>query len=85
MLQATVKELRLRTKALLAATARGEIVEITYRGKPCARLSGPEESAHSNAAHSRNPAFGLWADHNHDSVDDQVRRLRQPRHFDSPT
>ncbi|MFD2191112.1 type II toxin-antitoxin system Phd/YefM family antitoxin [Pistricoccus aurantiacus] len=78
-MHATVKDLRLHTKTLLAATARGEEVEITYRGKPCARLISAD--GNESPDFTRNPAFGLWADRQNLKVDDQVRRLRQPRTF----
>ena len=83
-MQATVKDLRLHTRSLLAAIERGEIVEITYRGKPCARLSGPGvplQPGVAEPAGQRNPAFGIWKDHGDDSVDARVRRMRQPRTF----
>lgn len=79
-MHATVKDLRLRARALLAATQRGETVKITYRGKPCARLVGlvPNQQEERPA---RNPAFGLWADRDEVDVDTEVRRLRAPRTF----
>ncbi len=76
-MRATVKDLRLRAKALLAATQRGETVEITLRGKPCARLVGLATN-HQQERPARNPAFGLWSDREMD-VDAEVRRLRAPR------
>ncbi|QEA37847.1 type II toxin-antitoxin system prevent-host-death family antitoxin [Pistricoccus aurantiacus] len=78
-MQAIVKDLRLHTKALLAATARGEEVEITYRGKPCARLVSADRDESPDS--TRNPAFGLWADRQDLEVNDRARRLRQPRTF----
>ncbi len=78
-MHATVKDLRLQARALLAATQRGEIVEITHRGKPCARLVGLAANQQEGRS-SRNPAFGLWADREVD-VDAEVRRLRAPRTF----
>mgnify|MGYP002621469976 FL=1 len=79
-MHATVKDLRLQARALLAATQRGETVEITHRGKPCARLVGlaaePEQERPA-----RNPAFGLWADRDEMDVESHVRRLRAPRTF----
>lgn len=84
-MQATVKDLRLHTRSLLAAIERGEVVDITYRGKPCARLSAPGvplQPGVAESAEQRNPAFGIWKDHGEDSVDTQVRRMRQPRTFE---
>ncbi len=84
-MHATVKDLRLNTRLLLAAIERGEIVEITYRGKPCARLSGPGVSLQSGMtepAAQRNPAFGMWQDQEDKDVDAQIRQIRQPRTFE---
>ncbi len=78
-MEATTKELRLRTKELLAATDRGEEVTITFRGEPRARLIGltvPEKDARPE----RNPAFGIWSDRR-DDVEEQLRMLRAPRRF----
>lgn len=80
-MHATVKDLRLHARALLAATQRGETVEITYRGKPCARLVGLAADQ-QEARPARNPAFGLWANREEvEDVDAEVRRLREPRAF----
>lgn len=79
-MHATVKDLRLQAKALLAATQRGETVEITLRGKPCARLVGLA-AHHQQERPARNPAFGLWADREEMDIDAEVRRLRAPRTF----
>ena len=37
-MQATAKDLRFHTKAILESISRGEEIVITYRGKPYARL-----------------------------------------------
>lgn len=81
-MQATTKDLRLHTRALLAATERGEQVVITFRGKPCALLTALGKPARERTG--RNPAFGLWADATHAtdlSVDEEVRAMRRPRSF----
>ncbi|MGM0632805.1 MAG: hypothetical protein ACQETO_06475 [Pseudomonadota bacterium] len=52
-MHATVKDLRLNTRLLLAAIERGEIVEITYRGKPCARLAAASALALDMDVHER--------------------------------
>ncbi|MHA7880899.1 MAG: type II toxin-antitoxin system Phd/YefM family antitoxin [Saccharospirillum sp.] len=78
-MEATTKDLRLHTKSVLSATARGEEVIITYRGKPCAMLV---PLAAETPAQNTNPLFGLWQDvTGGQEVDDLVRTLRQPRRF----
>ncbi|MDX1604861.1 MAG: hypothetical protein R3202_01640 [Candidatus Competibacterales bacterium] len=82
-MEATTKDLRLNTRALLAATDRGEEVIITYRGQRRAKLvpwSEPDRSDRPGAGDRRNPAFGIWRDRQ-DCVDEQVRSLRQGRRF----
>lgn len=82
-MHANVKQLRLQTKALIAATQRGETVEITFHGKPCARLVGVAPAMPEKRS-APNPAFGLWADQGEASaqeIDTQVRGLRAPRTF----
>lgn len=80
-MEATTKDLRLHTRALIAATDRGEEVIITYRGKRRAKLvAWQEEGSSPTARLARNPAFGLWRDSPcSPSVDEQVRAMRQPR------
>ncbi|ANB02430.1 type II toxin-antitoxin system Phd/YefM family antitoxin [Ectothiorhodospira sp. BSL-9] len=80
-MEATTKDLRLHTRELLAAVRRGEQVDITYRGKPCARLVAWQASAQDSTCRGRNPAFGLWGAQQDTTVDDQVRALRQGRDF----
>lgn len=77
-MEATTKDLRLKTPELLAATDRGESVIITYRGSRRAVLRRWDTQNGELPSIRRNPAFGMWADKSGD-VDDQVRRLRQRR------
>ena len=76
-MEATIRDLRLHTAEVLAAADRGERVTITSRGQVRAVLMRCEETR-ARAHAERNPAFGLWEDRQ-GTVDDDVRRLRQPR------
>lgn len=91
-MEATTKDLRLHTRALIAATDRGEEVIITWRGKPRARLVplADEESRfnpvmrepEAPAYTARNPAFGIWRGERPDNEMDPgelVRYWRRPR------
>lgn len=80
-MEATTKDLRLHTEKLISAAQRGEEVVITFRGKPSARLVPLEEPAES-MERKRNPGFGMWADNNDLSVDDEVRSRRAARRFE---
>ncbi len=78
-MQATTKDLWLRTKEILAASQRGEEVIITFRGEPRAVLSPLPNTAKRQS--QRNPSFGIWSDFKGvtPSVDEQIRALREPR------
>ncbi len=80
-MKATTKDLRLKTRELIAATDRGEEVLITFRGQPRARLVPLTKADPSSRRQGRNPAFGLWKD-KESSVTEQIDRLRQARTFD---
>ena len=61
-MKASVRDLRLRAGELLAAVERGDTVEVTYRGRPCARLVGvAESSGHSSAVREGGDAAGAYA------------------------
>ena len=78
-MEATTKDMRLHSRELLAAVDRGEEIVITYHGRKRARLvpfTIREENRREGLA--PNPLFGLWSDQT-GSVDDHVRRMRQPR------
>ena len=60
---ASAKDLRFYTKKLLDAVSRGEEVIITYRGKPCAKLTPLKEIDKPES--QTDPLFGLWKDHAH--------------------
>lgn len=79
-MKATTKDLRLKTRELIAATDRGEEVLITFRGQPRARLVPLVKPGHEKARQGRNPAFGLWRDQA-GSVAEQIDRLRQARNL----
>lgn len=74
IMRASVRDLRLHAGELLAAVERGESVEITFRGRPCAKLVGV--AALELAA---NPAFGMWADGDDMDVEATIDRLRASR------
>lgn len=85
-MQVSTRDLRLRTRELMAATARGEKIIITYRGKPKAVMeswNGQEANdggGLQTRAQKRNPACGIWRDKAEEGVDETVRKLRWPRH-----
>jgi prevent-host-death family protein len=76
MMQATAKELRFHTGALLDTVTRGEEVTITFRGVPKAKLVPIED----DSAPPETEAFGMWRDRP-EMADpaEYVRNLRQGR------
>jgi prevent-host-death family protein len=75
-MQATAKELRFHTGALLDTVGRGEEVTITFRGVRKAKLV-PIEDATASAP---SEAFGMWRDRE-EMADpaEYVRTLRKGR------
>ena len=80
-MEIAAKTLRSRVGDVLACIDRGEIVTITYRGKPRARLVGIEnKEATTPPDGGEFPAFGMWSDRNDlADVDAHVRGLRKGR------
>ena len=77
-MHATAKDLRFNSKKLLDVVSRGEEVIITYRGKPCAKLT-PLTEDDSKKTQS-DPLFGIWKDHDDSKeVAKYVRVLRKGR------
>lgn len=76
-MQATIVDLRYRTKDVLRAVERGETVTVLYRGKERARIlpvAGKRPAARLDAAE----AFGLWKDR--EDLRDVRAYLRELRH-----
>ena len=77
-MHASAKDLRFHSKNLLEAVSRGEEVIITYRGKPCAKLTPLEESNKKKL--QSDPLFGIWKDHSETKdVAKYIRNLRKGR------
>jgi prevent-host-death family protein len=78
-MQATSKDLRFHTKAILDTAIRGEEVVITFHGKPCVKII-PIASA--NQKNKDNKFCGMWKDRTDmDDVHAYVRNLRRGRQF----
>ena len=74
---ANIRTLRSSTKEILNAVHQGNMVILTNRGKPCAKIipirqkSSPGESA----------AFGMWKNHKETAdVKTYINKLRKNRH-----
>ena len=82
MMKATIRDLRYRTKDVLAAVDRGEVVTILYRGKEKARLM-PVPVGRDSAEFFPGKAFGMWKDRpEQQDVPGYVRKLRRGRFID---
>jgi len=76
-MKATAKDLRFNSKELLDTVNRGEVVVITFRGKPCAKLIPYDEE---NGQNTINELFGIWKDNDMaQNVDEYVRGVRKGR------
>lgn len=81
-MKATVRDLRYRTKDVLAAVERGEVVTVFNRGKEKARLT-PLPSPTGGADLIPGKAFGMWRDRRDlRDVWGYVRKLRRGRFRD---
>jgi prevent-host-death family protein len=77
-MRASAKDLRFYSKNLLDAVSRGEEVIITYRGKPCAKLTPLQETNKSEL--QTDSLFGMWIDHERTKdVEKYIRNLRKGR------
>lgn len=82
MMKATVRDLRYRTKDVLDAVDRGEVVTVLYRGKEKARLI-PLPVGDRGANLIPGKAFGMWRDRRDlRDVSGYVRKLRRGRFHD---
>ena len=71
-MKATAKDLRYKTREILAAVERGEEVLITYRGKKKARIV-PIVDKNEKPGAKEKSLFGIW--HDHDMVSDVTAYL----------
>ena len=58
-MKATARDLRFKTKEILAAIERGEEVILTYRGKEKARIL-PIHNKPPKTMDKEDPLFGIW-------------------------
>jgi prevent-host-death family protein len=76
-MQATLKQLRRDTGAVVRAVGRGEHVVVTCRGRPVARMTPPDVGAKVEASE----LFGIWKDNEAvASVSGYVDKMRKGRH-----
>ena len=77
-MRASAKDLRFYSKNLLEAVSRGEEVIITYRGKPCAKLTPIKEK--NKVLSWSDPLFGIWQDNEETKyVNSYISKLRRGR------
>ncbi len=60
-MRATARDLRVKTREIMAAIERGEEVTITYRGKEKAKMV-PIMGKESGDGGPRDHLFGIWSD-----------------------
>jgi len=66
-MKATAKDLRYKTRQIMAAIERGEEVLLTYRGKEKARIL-PVSETKSGHGEEGDSIFGIW--HSNERVED---------------
>lgn len=80
-MKATILDMRRNPKKILDAIERNEVVTLTKRGNPVARIEPISGGKRPSAA--EHEAFGMWADR--DDMDDPsayVREMRKGRFDD---
>jgi antitoxin (DNA-binding transcriptional repressor) of toxin-antitoxin stability system len=79
-MQLTISQLQSRHKALVAALKRGETVEITYHGQTLGIVHPARLTVNTQEQETAmNAFFGLHKDNGVDTVEDELRTLRQGR------
>ncbi len=74
----SAKELRVRAAEVLDAVRDGEVVTVTYRGRPVAKIHPTEQPARK--ASREDDAFGMWRSRaDLKEVRDWVRKGRRQR------
>ena len=75
-MQATFKQLRHETGAVIRAVERGEKVTVTYRGRPVAAMSAIDQETRA----ADDELFGIWKDNKAvASVGDYMAHVRKGR------
>ena len=76
-MKASIVDLRYKTKEILQALERNETVTVLYHGKVKGIINPAGKNP--NVRVKDHPFFGMYRD-GRESVQDQVDRLRKPRH-----
>jgi prevent-host-death family protein len=77
-MEATILDLRRRTREVLEALERNEAITITYRGKKKGVITPIGAGSGNGCAAADHPAFGIWRDRE-DGVAETVREIRKGR------
>ena len=79
-MKASAKDLRYRTKEIIAALDRGEEVLLTYRGKEKAKMVPVRKKTMKKEDGEENSLFGIWSEYEMvENVDAYLDRLRGGR------
>jgi hypothetical protein len=76
-MKASIVDLRYKTREILRALERNETVTVLYHGKVKGIIEPAGKSPHARVRD--HPFFGMYRD-DRESVQDQMERLRKPRH-----
>ena len=80
-MQATIVDLRYKTKAVLSAVERRESVVITYRGKEKFRITSIAQSKTERKPSCRDFDF-IGSDQNKNTIEQEMNSLRGGRYAD---
>ncbi len=79
-MKASAKDLRYKTKEIIAALERGEEILLTYRGKAKGRIVPVSKKAPKSYDREESPLFGIWRGNKKvENVDAYLDKLRGGR------
>jgi len=82
-MEASILDFRRRSREIIEALERGEIVTVFYRGKKKGVMYPAGTDGEVGKSASDHPAFGMWKDRDDlADVDGAVRKLRKGRFDD---
>jgi prevent-host-death family protein len=80
-MEITTKELRMQPGRIIDQAANGQIITVTFRGKPLVRIVPIKKKSKSSEKDGIS-IFGLWKNHDEtQNVEEHLRDLRKGRQF----
>ena len=79
-MEITTKQLRTQPGRIISQVKNGQIITVTYRGKPSARIVPITARSSINITGQENELFGIWKNrYDMENVEQYVRKIRKGR------